>query len=145
MRKKFALLAAITTLVSIYYINSPSTVSLKPFTSDGCSVFPDGTFKQKNLWLNCCIKHDYDYWQGGSFQDKLASDQALKLFGEKVGQPEVAALMLAGVRVGGSAYLPTQFRWGYGWPYPRLYGDLSKVEQEQVKKHQRQLHEIIID
>ena len=83
--------------------------------------------------------------RGGSFQDKLASDQALKLCVEKVGQPEVAALMLAGVRVGGSAYLPTQFRWGYGWPYPRLYGDLSKVEQEQVKKHQRQLHEIIID
>ena len=76
MRKIFALLTAITTLVSIYYINSPSTASLKPFTSDGCSVFPDGIFKQKNLWLNCCIKHDYDYWQGGSFQDKLASDQA---------------------------------------------------------------------
>jgi len=40
--------------------------------------------------------------------------------------------MLAGVRVGGMPYLPTPYRWGYGWPYPRLYGELSATEKEMV-------------
>lgn len=51
----------------------------------------------------------------------------------KVGEPEIAKLMLLGVRVGGTPYLPTEFRWGYGWPYPRLYGVLSETERLQVK------------
>ena len=37
--------------------------------------------------------------------------------------------MLGGVRVGGSPYWPTQFRWGYGWPYPRGYQALSPDER----------------
>ncbi|WP_346962789.1 hypothetical protein [Colwellia sp. Arc7-635] len=107
--------------------------TLTPFISDGCSMFPDGTIKQKELWLNCCIQHDYEYWQGGTYQQKVASDQALKICVTDVGQPEIAALMMTGVSVGGTAYLPTKFRWGYGWPYPRLYGALSIEEQKKVK------------
>jgi len=38
---------------------------LKPFTSDGCSDFPDGTLTQKDLWLECCTAHDFTYWKGG--------------------------------------------------------------------------------
>ena len=41
--------------------------------------------------------------------------------------------MLAGVRVGGSPYFPTSFRWGYGWPYPRWYRTLSESELKQIK------------
>lgn len=108
--------------------------TLKPFTSDGCSAFPDGTVGQKNLWLQCCQRHDFDYWQGGTYQQRLASDQQLKKCVTEVGEPTIAALMLAGVRVGGTPYLPTNFRWGYGWSYPRLYGELSIEELEQVAK-----------
>jgi len=46
--------------------------------------------------------------------------------------------MFTGVRVGGTPYLPTSFRWGYGWPYPRAYGELNTVELEQVKKQWNQ-------
>jgi len=53
-----------------------------------------------------------------------------------VGEPEIAKLMLLGVRVGGTPYLPTQFRWGYGWPYPRLYGALTEAELKQAKQIQ---------
>jgi hypothetical protein len=42
--------------------------------------------------------------------------------------------MFAGVRVGGSPYFPTPFRWGYGWSYPRGYGALSEQELAQVIK-----------
>lgn len=108
--------------------------TLKPFTSDGCSAFPDGTFDQKTLWLACCERHDFDYWQGGTYQQRLTSDNRLKNCVSKAGESTIAALMLVGVRVGGTPYLPTSFRWGYGWSYPRFYGELSKGELAQVTK-----------
>ncbi|MGH1440344.1 MAG: FAD-binding oxidoreductase [Cellvibrionaceae bacterium] len=121
-------------ILSILLIaHNASADNLKPFKSDGCSAFPDGTFSQNKLWLNCCQQHDYDYWKGGTYQQRLTSDKALKACVAKVGEPEIALLMLAGVRVGGTPFLPTQFRWGYGWSYPRFYGALSEPELEQVK------------
>ncbi len=107
---------------------------LKPFTSDGCSAFPDGTFEQKQLWLSCCKKHDFDYWKGGSYSERLASDEDLKTCVAQTGEPEIALLMLAGVRVGGTPFLPTKFRWGYGWPYPKFYGELNEKELTHVKE-----------
>jgi len=105
---------------------------LKPFKSDGCSSFPDGTVQQKQLWLHCCRAHDFDYWQGGTINQRITSDIRLHKCVAKVGHPKIAKLMLAGVRVGGMPYLPTPYRWGYGWPYPRLYGELSATEKEMV-------------
>ena len=40
--------------------------------------------------------------------------------------------MLVGVRVGDMSYLPTSFRWGYGWEFPRLYGELTTQELKTV-------------
>lgn len=108
--------------------------TLKPFTSDGCSAFPDGTIAQNHLWLKCCQRHDFDYWQGGTYLQRFSSDQQLEKCVSQVGEPIIAALMLAGVRVGGTPYFPTSFRWGYGWSYPRLYGALSLEELAQVEK-----------
>ena len=107
-------------------------IVLKPFTSDGCSVFPDGTWTQNNLWLQCCLKHDYDYWKGGSEDERQASDQALKQCVIDLGEPEIAELMLAGVRAGGGPYWPTSYRWGYGWPLGRGYQPLTDDEKKQV-------------
>lgn len=106
--------------------------NIKPFTSDGCSVFPDGTLEQKDLWLLCCTAHDYAYWQGGTYQERLIADKILRQCVANVGEPQIAKLMLAGVRVGGSPYLPTSFRWGYGWPYPRGYKVLTDAEKKQI-------------
>lgn len=108
--------------------------TLKPFSSDGCSAFPDGTFEQNQLWLRCCTAHDYAYWQGGTYQQRVDADKALRRCVAAVGEEEIALLMLAGVRVGGSPFFPTTFRWGYGWSYPRFYGELSEEELEQVQR-----------
>jgi hypothetical protein len=124
----------LTTFILIALLSLPSLADeLKPFKSDGCSSFPNGTLEQKELWLSCCQKHDFDYWKGGTYKERLDSDKALESCVSKVGEPEIALLMLAGVRVGGTPFLPTNFRWGYGWPYPRFYGELSPSEIEQVK------------
>jgi len=129
-------MASILLLVSAFL----QADTLKPFVSDGCSAFPDGTLDQKNLWLECCKEHDYDYWQGGTHQQRLDSDKQLEKCVTQVGEPTIAALMLAGVRVGGTPYIPTSFRWGYGWSYPRLYGVLSLEELAQVAKLSAHLH-----
>ena len=117
-----ALLYSISTLAS----------ELKPFVSDGCSAFPDGTLEQNELWLSCCERHDYDYWKGGTYRQRLESDRALEACVADLGEPEIALLMLAGVRAGGSPFFPTRFRWGYGWPYPRFYREFSDSELRQV-------------
>ncbi|MCL1065563.1 hypothetical protein L2735_01885 [Shewanella olleyana] len=96
-------------------------------------MFPDGTLQHQQLWLKCCTAHDFDYWQGGSYKQRLDSDKRLKQCVAKVGQPQIAELMLAGVRVGGSPYFPTTYRWGYGWAYPRGYKALTPDEIQQIK------------
>ncbi len=111
-----------------------TTPHLKPFTTDGCSVFFDGTLSQKELWLACCIEHDRAYWQGGTYDDRLAADKQLRECVAQVGEQAIAELMLGGVRVGGTPLLPTRFRWGYGWDYPRWYGPLIEEEKELVNK-----------
>lgn len=107
---------------------------LKPFTSDGCSAFPDGTLEHKNLWLKCCTAHDYTYWKGGTYAERKIADKELSTCVTSIGKPNIAKLMLAGVRVGGTPYLPTEFRWGYGWPYLRGYKTITPEELLQIKK-----------
>jgi hypothetical protein len=110
-----------------------SDAVIAPFTSDGCSDFPNGLPQHKSLWLNCCVLHDKTYWQGGTYKERRLADEALERCVAAVGQPEIAKLMLAGVRVGGSPFWPTHFRWGYGWSWLRGYGALTSVERAQAQ------------
>ena len=126
--KNIILMVAVSTMLM-----ACSSNVIKPFTSDGCSAFPDGTLEQSDLWLICCTTHDRAYWKGGTYDERLQADKDLQACVEEVGEEEIALLMLVGVRVGGTPFLPTTFRWGYGWPYPRGYGELKAGELEQVK------------
>jgi len=108
--------------------------TLRPFTTDGCSDFPDGTPSHKTLWRACCSEHDKAYWQGGTYKERWRADAELQRCVASVGEPAVAALMYAGVRAGGSPYWPTRFRWGYGWPWPRGYGVLTPEERDRVRQ-----------
>jgi len=127
--EKITFLLAILSFIHISYAGD-----LEPFTSDGCSEFPDGIGKHKDLWLSCCIEHDKAYWKGGTYQQRLEADEKLERCVSAVGEPLIADIMLAGVRVGGSPYLPTKFRWGYGWPYGRGYKALSEEELKEAER-----------
>ena len=88
----------------------PGTAPEAPFTSDGCTAWPD------NGWGACCLKHDMDYWAGGSIGDRWRSDARLA---GCVGGP-VGWVMFVGVRVVGAGFWPHPARWGYGRQYPRI-------------------------
>ncbi|WP_444910661.1 FAD-binding oxidoreductase [Microbulbifer sp. TRSA005] len=116
-----------------------SAVEIQEFHSDGCSIFPDGTLEQSELWLDCCYAHDHAYWKGGSNSQRQEADRDLEVCVAKTGEREVALLMLVGVRVDGTLFLPTSFRWGYGWPYLRGYKALTEEELDAIEQLQGSL------
>lgn len=87
----------------------------RKFKSDGCSCWPDGE------WVECCIEHDLIYWRGGPESKRKKADIRLKKCVSKKGHPFISELMYIGTRLGGVSWLPTSFRWGFGWDYPK-YG-----------------------
>lgn len=120
-----------------FLLNIPSQLlaeenTIKPFTTDGCSVFPDGTSKQKALWMQCCIRHDFSYWKGGTAEQRKLADSNLEMCVADLGEKNTSLIMLTGVRLGGSPFYPTWYRWGYGWPYMRGYKPLNDNENIQI-------------
>lgn len=82
---------------------------------DGCSMAPDFNF------ASCCDQHDVRYWRGGSVDERAQAD---KTFGQCMAAKDhrvLAQLYYLGVRVGGTPYLPTPWRWGFGWRFPHGY------------------------
>jgi len=79
--------------------------------SGGCSLFPDCNYRQ------CCVEHDKDYYSGGTWKQRLQSDNRLyKCVSKTKGWQNklIAPVMWMGVRVFGVSFLPTPFRWGFG-------------------------------
>ena len=85
----------------------------KPFRTDGCTLWPDGD------WKDCCVEHDRAYWRGGRYRARLAADRALFRCVRARAGFAVALVMYVGVRVFGAFYWPFPWRWGYGYRWPR--------------------------
>ena len=106
---------------------------LRPFTSDGCSLFPDGTLKDRTEWCDCCLSHDLAYWQGGTAAERKSADETLReCVLERTRDKALAETMYLGVRAGGHPAFPAWYRWGYGWPYGRGYTPLSDAEKQRA-------------
>ena len=106
-----------------------SQEQLRPFSTDGCSLFPDRSLIGSADWCQCCITHDLAYWRGGTSEARLIADQELGACVLKVtGNKALADLMYAGVSAGGAPHLYTSYRWGYGWPAGRTYRELTAAE-----------------
>jgi hypothetical protein len=114
----------------------PADVKLADFKSDGCSLFPDGTY------YSCCYLHDVTYWPSGTADERENADKALRACVVDVTQnAALAEAMYHGVRVGGGPELPTSYRWGYGWPFPyrKDYAPLNGAERAQVVEKTQKL------
>ena len=109
---------------------STSTGTLRAFSTDGCSLFPDRSLISKSDWCGCCVAHDLAYWRGGTAEERLTADHALKVCVQRASNNNtLAELMFAGVRAGGGPHFYTPYRWGYGWPFGRPYGALTPEEE----------------
>ena len=116
---------------------------LKPFTSDGCSLFPDASLINADDWCLCCFEHDVAYWRGGTRAERGAADLALRTCVlDKTNNEALATLMYDGVRFGGSPYFYNWYRWGYGWPYDRKYQALSSQEREMANAIEREFRDV---
>lgn len=102
---------------------------LRKFKSDGCTLFFEGTPSNPCLWYEDCREHDLAYWKGGTREERKQADLKLREGIREKGKPVVAFLMYAGVRMGGTPWLPTPWRWGFGWKgFPCGYRELGKEE-----------------
>ena len=116
-------------LVSMLLAGCVSQDPLQPFTTDGCSMFPDRSLINSSDWCECCVNHDLAYWRGGSAEARLKADQALAACVQRASNSRpLADLMLAGVRSGGGPYFFTPYRWGYGWTFGKAYVNLTPAE-----------------
>ncbi len=105
----------------------------KAFESDGCSVVAE--FDQRE----CCVRHDWLYWQGGSLAERRRADDEFYECIRESRTAWVAPFRWFGVRIGGVGFLPFgKFRWGFGWNWPRYTapqndGSPFTVESEREK------------
>jgi hypothetical protein len=87
------------------------------FTSDGCSMWPDGN------WVDCCLQHDMMYWCGGNAAARQQADAQLRACVADHGATCTGQLMYVGVRIGGIPWQPFPWRWAYGWSGIHGYDD----------------------
>lgn len=107
------------------------------FTTDGCSRWPDDS------WVACCIAHDIPYWCGGSEQDRKEADQELMRCVKNKTQV-MGNIIYAGVRIGGLPWLPTPWRWGYGWDnWPGSYEQSQPLPSVKKLMEELKIHDII--
>ncbi len=137
---RYSFRTALLTLLSLFILqwtipSDAHAAGIRPFSSDGCSLFPDGTIKDRNKWCDCCLSHDIAYWQGGAEEDRKKADEALReCVLDRTRDRALAETMYIGVRAGGHPAFPTWYRWGYGWPYGRGFKPLSDAEKIQVQE-----------
>jgi hypothetical protein len=114
---------------------TPAFGDLKDFTSDGCSLFPDGTLRNQAKWCDCCLQHDIAYWRGGTEAERKKADEVLRdcVF-DRTKDKALAETMYRGVRAGGHPVFPIWYRWAYAWEYGRSYEPLTEDEQKQVRE-----------
>jgi hypothetical protein len=119
----------VPSLLALALVSCAGRTALRPFSSDGCTLFPDGPADDRGRWCTCCQAHDLAYWRGGTEEERKAADEALReCVLLKSRDPFVASLMYQGVRVTGSPVFPAGYRWGYGWEFGRGYEPISGAE-----------------
>ena len=125
-------------------------LGLKPFTTDGCSLWVDGTPENPHLWRHCCVAHDKDYWLGGTEAQRKLSDGTLRACVTQAGGKAMGEYLYLNVRWGGAPMWLMPYRWGYGWDYleegkSRGYKTPNEAEQALIKLRLPQAEQLIRD
>lgn len=106
-------------LIAIQVIHAKEARLIRKFQSDMCTSSPNGT------WGHCCYEHDFLYWIGGSFEQRLTADDQLMKCMILSGGP--GHLYRDVVRITG-----TQF-WSSAWENSNTNQNISLEELEIIK------------
>ena len=109
---------------------------LKPFLTDYCTAYAEGTREKPELWKHCCVEHDLYFWSGGSKADRDATDLRLKSCVEATGAVAQARLIYMAVSIGGKS--PIRFKtkqWGHAWEKRERYIRLNETETATVLQY----------
>lgn len=92
-----------------------------PFTSDGCSAVLD--LDQRA----CCIRHDWAYWKGGGWRDRLKADNELYRCIRTTSRYRwLAPIRWFGVRIGGLKFWRVErVSWNFGWKNFQSRGEVG--------------------
>ncbi len=108
-----------TLFMSVLFTRNNTKVQIQyPFASDGCTLYIDWDYR------DCCEAHDRAYWQWGPMYKKLLADANLYACIAERWHDFRENWMFAWVLFGWNPGIPTNFRWGFGYPYP--YYDIQK-------------------
>lgn len=137
MRLRFLVVSIFAPFVSCIAPHFAYANTLKPFSTDGCSMWPDGTPANPYKWRSCCVAHDKAYWMGGVKDLREEADRAFHTCFTKKAGVGMANYMYFMVRWAGSPLWVAPYRWGYGWGYldsklPRGYKQPTEEEQRQI-------------
>jgi len=119
---------------------------LKPFETDYCTNFPEGTKQEPERWKDCCLYHDLYFWAGGTKQERKKADSDLRDCIHKTGAHRIAQLVYLGVRAG--YYSPIKYaqkKWSNGWDYQNSYRALTPQDIIEIEKELNSGHEYIKD
>lgn len=111
------------------FISHAQDQSLKPFLTDYCTAYSEGTREKPDLWKHCCVEHDLYFWAGGSHDDRKETDLRLKSCVEATGEVAIARLIYLAVTIGGNS--PIRFKtkeWGHSWEKRERYLSLTESE-----------------
>jgi hypothetical protein len=106
----------------------------RPFVTDGCTDFVNGTSEKPELWLHCCVAHDLYFWAGGTRAARDQADLDLRDCVRATGAKTAAELMYLGVRLG--SHSPSKHKgmqWGNAWPDRPAYRRLTPEEIELIE------------
>jgi hypothetical protein len=136
-RRGVAVFAALFVLLSSARLPAQSpdreADDIRPFVTDGCTMFPDGVPGRPTLWEGCCVAHDLAYWKGGTRSDRRQADATLMSCVNKASKnPVLGSLMRLFVMIGGGPERAGGSRWGYGWAHVRGYAPLTPEENKRV-------------
>lgn len=134
MLKFIFILSMLTSLSQSFATERAS--DLKSFSSDFCTMFPNGTLNRTDAWKHCCYDHDLRYWFGGTRGDELNADKILRSCVTKAAGSFYGSIMYYGVRSGHYSPVKNEHKWGWGWtPTRKLFSKLSIIEKEVINKN----------
>lgn len=121
-------------MISIWTPGFSQASELKPFETDYCTMFFEGTWQRPNVWKPCCFEHDLRYWFGGKKSEMHKADLELKQCVRQRAGSFWANLMYYAIRTGHFSPIKNKYKWGWGWSTARHFQELSNEDKLYIRE-----------